>query len=65
MRKDTIPPNWTDLVQLVSQSVAPDNIGIGDTCLTPDIEEDTRKSPSHEPSVAPENNYKIPTSPKS
>ena len=38
MREVTIPPNWTDLVHLISQSDAPDNIDFKDTWFIPDIE---------------------------
>ena len=58
MREGTIPPNWTDLVHRISQSSAPDNIDLKDIWFTPDLEEDPSESPSHEPSVAPENNNK-------
>ena len=56
MREFTIPPNWTDIVQHRSQSVAPDNIGLKDTWFTSYIEEYPRKTPSHKPRVSPKNN---------
>ena len=55
-REGKITPNWTDIMQSSSQSGAPDNIYLKDTWFTPDIEEYPRKTPSHEPSIAPENN---------
>ena len=58
MREGTIPPNFTDLVQRSSQSVAPENISLKDTWFKPDPGEDPSKTPIHEPSVAPENNNK-------
>ena len=39
MREGTILPNWTDLVQRISQIYAPENIDLKGTWLTPDIEE--------------------------
>ena len=54
-----ITPNWTDIVQRSSQSSAPENIDPEDTWLTTDLEEDTRKTPSHNPGVSPENNNKM------
>ena len=42
-----------------------DNIDLRDNWFTPDLEEDTRETPSHEPSIAPENNNKTLTSPQS
>ena len=56
MREGTIPPNWTYLVQHRSQSGAPENIDLNDTWLTPDLDEDTRETPTRVPIVAPENN---------
>ena len=47
MRKGTIPPNWSDIVQLSSQSFTPDNIDLDYSWFTPDIDEDPRKNPSH------------------
>ena len=55
MREGTIPPNFTDLVQHISQRVAPDNIELKDTWFDPDLEVDPSETPSHEPSIAPEN----------
>ena len=51
VREDTIPPNWTDLVQRRSQSGAQDNIDLKDTCFTPDLEEYPIKTPNHVPIV--------------
>ena len=62
MREGTIPPNWTDLLQRSSQSGAPENIDLEYTWFTPDLEEDHSENPSHEPSIAPENNNKTLTS---
>ena len=56
IRECKITPNWTYLVQCISQSGAPDNIDLKDTWLTPNIEEDTSYTPSDEPSVFPNNN---------
>ena len=56
MREDTIPPNWTDIVQHSSQIDAPDNIGLKDTWFTPNSEVYPRKPPSHELSLASKNN---------
>ena len=52
MREGTMPPNWTYIVQRRSQSGALDNIDLGNTWFTPDIEEDPIETPIHEPSVA-------------
>ena len=65
MREGTIPPNFTDIVQLSSQIVASDHIYLQDTWFTPDLEEDPRKTSSLNLSVAPDNNNKIITSPQS
>ena len=46
-------------MQRSSQSSAPENIDPEDTWLTTDLEEDTRKTPSHNPGVSPENNNKM------
>ena len=59
MREGTIPPNWTDLVQLNSQSGEPYNIDLKDICLTPDIEEYPRETPTHVLSVVSENNINM------
>ena len=56
MRKCTISPNWTDIVQPRSQSGAPENIEIRYTWFNPYIEEYTRENPSHVTRVAPQNN---------
>ena len=56
MREGKMPPNWTDLVQRRSQSGAPENIYLKETWFNPDLEEDPIETPSHDPSVAPENN---------
>ena len=55
MREGTMPPNFTDIVQLSSQSGAPDNIDLKDTWFTPYLVEDPIKTPIHKRSVAPEN----------
>ena len=57
-----ITPNWTDLVQRSSHSGAPDNIDIKYNWFTPDPEEYPSDTPSHDPSVAPDNNNKTLTS---
>ena len=62
MREDTIPPDWTDLVQHSSQSGTPENIDIKDTWFTTDIEGYTIETPTHVPRVAPENNRNMITS---
>ena len=62
MREGTIPPNWTDILQRISQSGAPYNIDLTDNWFSPNIEEDTRKNPSQETSIAPDNNNKMLTS---
>ena len=56
MREGKIPPNWTYLVQCISQSCAPDNIDLKDNFFTPYLEEYPTKNPTHVPRVAPENN---------
>ena len=58
IRKDTIPPNWTDIVKFRSQSGATENINLRDNWFTPDLEEHPSKTSSNEPSVAPNNNDK-------
>ena len=58
MREGTIPPNWKYLIQHVSQSGALDNIDLNGTWFNPDLDEDPRKPPNHEQSIAPENNNK-------
>ena len=58
MREGKITPNGTDLVQDSSQRIASENIDLKDTWFTPDLLEDPRENPRHEPSVAPENNNK-------
>ena len=65
MREGKILPNWKYLVQRISQSGSQENIDLKDTWFTPDLEEDPRKPPSQELSVAPENNNKTITSPRS
>ena len=55
MREVTIYPNWTDIVQRISQIGTPDNIDLKDTWFTTDLEEYPIESPSHEPSIASEN----------
>ena len=59
IREVKIPPNWTDILQIISQSDAPENIYISHTCFITYLEEDPRETPSHETRVAPENNNKI------
>ena len=56
-------PNWTDLVQHISQRVAPDNIDPKDTWFNSYIEEYPRKK-SHDPIVSPDNNNNTLTSPQ-
>ena len=56
MREVTIHPNWTYLVQSISQSGAPDNIDLKDTWFTPYLDEGPSKTPTHVPRVASENN---------
>ena len=56
MREGTIPPNCTDIVQSRSQKVAPDNIELKDTWVTPDNEEYHRETPSQDSSVTQYNN---------
>ena len=56
IREGKMPLNWTDFVQCSSQIISPENIDLKDTWFTPDLEEDPRKTPIHEPSVAPDNN---------
>ena len=58
MMEGTIPPNCTDVLQSILQSGTPQNIDMKYNWFTPDIEEDTREIPSHEPSIAPQNNNK-------
>ena len=62
MRECTILQNCTYLVQHSAQSSATENIDLKDTWFTPDIEEYPRETPSHDPSVDPENNDKMITS---
>ena len=38
IKEGTIPQNWIDLVQHISQSDAPENIDLEDTWFTPDLE---------------------------
>ena len=54
MREGTIPPNWTDTVQRISQIGAQENIDLKDTCFNPDFEEDPIKNPTRVPKVTPE-----------
>ena len=65
MREGKIPPNWIDLVYHSSQNYAPDNIDTKYNWFTPDLEEYPSETPSHEPSVAPENNNNTITSSQS
>ena len=60
-----IPPNWIKKLQHSSHIGAPDNIEIKVNWFTPDLEEDTSKTPSHNPSFAPEKNNKTITSSQS
>ena len=53
MREVKIPPNWKYLVQCSSQRGAPENIDLKDTWFTPDLEDDPRKTPRHEPIIVP------------
>ena len=53
MREGTIPLNWTDFVQRISESGAPDNNDLKDTWFTPDIEEDPRENLTQVPKVTP------------
>ena len=46
-------------MKLSSQSGEPEYIDLKHTCFTPDLEEDPRKTPSHKPSVAPDNINKM------
>ena len=55
MREGTISPNWTYLVQHISQSGAPETIDLEETRFTPYNKEDPRKTPSHETRIIPEN----------
>ena len=45
-------------MQLISYSVAPYNIDLENTCITPDLEEYPNKTRRHIPSVNLENNIK-------
>ena len=58
-REGKISPNWTDLVQHISQSGVPENIDLKDTWFTPDPEEDPSKPPSPDTSIALKNNNKM------
>ena len=42
MMEGTMPPNWTYLVQNISQIGAPENIDLYDTWFSPYIEDDLR-----------------------
>ena len=55
MREGTILPNWTDLVQRISQSGAQENIEHKDTWLTIDLEEYPIQTPTHVPRVTQKN----------
>ena len=55
MKEGTIPPNYIDLVQSISQSGAPNNIDLKDTWFNPDVEEYTRQTPIYEPSAPLDN----------
>ena len=54
MRDGKIPPNWTDLVQHISQSGSENNIDLKDTWFTLYLEKDPIKIPTHVPKVRPE-----------
>ena len=56
MREVINPPNWTDPVQHISQNGALKYIDLKDIWFNPYFEEDNRKTPSNEMSVATENN---------
>ena len=60
-----MPPNWTYLVQISSQSGSSENIDPKDTWFTPYLEEDPIETPTHMPRVAPENTINTFTSSKS
>ena len=62
MREGTIPPNWTNIVQLISQSGALENIYLKDTWFTLDLDKYPSKLPSHEPITDPDNNNNTLTS---
>ena len=62
MRENKIPPNWTDLVQRISQSFEPDHIYLKDTWFTIDIEKYPRETPIHMLIVPPKNNKNMITS---
>ena len=62
MREFKIPPNWTDLVQRISQSFEPDHIYLKDTWFTTDIEKYPRETPIHMLIVPPKNNKNMITS---
>ena len=64
MREGKIPPNWTDIVQLISQSGAPYNIDLKNTWFAHDLEEDTSETPSRDPIISPDNNNKMLTLPQ-
>ena len=64
MREVKIPPSWTYIVHCISQSFEPYNVYLKDTWFTPDLDQDTSKTPSHEPSVSSENNNKMLTPPQ-
>ena len=58
-------PNWEGIVKRIPHRGAPDNIYIKNTWFNPNFEEDTRETPSRNPSVAPENNNEMIMSPQS
>ena len=62
IREGTIPPNWTYLVQRISQSGAPEYIDIKDTWLTLDIEKYTIGTLTYILRVSPENQINMMTS---
>ena len=54
MKEGTIPPNWKDLVQRISQSCAQNDIDRKDTWFNLDLEEDNIKTPTYVPRVTSE-----------
>ena len=52
----TIIPNWTVILQRISQGGASENIDLKYSWFSLDLEEYAIKTPSHEPRFAPENN---------
>ena len=54
MKEGTIPPNWTDLVQCISQIGSQENIDLKNTWFNPDLEEYPIETPTHVPIVTSE-----------